>query len=55
VVFIEVRGKYEPKESIHIEKNLDIVRFELRNQEHDLDELTEYKEEVEQLTLLVRS
>jgi hypothetical protein len=54
VVFREFEGKYEPKEVVHIENNLDTMQFELRNEEDDSDESNESKEEVEKLTQVVR-
>jgi hypothetical protein len=54
VVFREVRGKYEPKESVQIENNPETVRFVMRNEEYDSDESTKLEEEVEQPTLVVR-
>jgi hypothetical protein len=41
VVFREVIGKSELEEIVQIENNLETVRFELRNEEDDLDESTE--------------
>jgi hypothetical protein len=43
------------KEIVQNENNLKTVRFELRNEEDDLYESTELEEEVEKLTLVVRS
>jgi hypothetical protein len=40
VVFREVRSKSEPKEIVQIESNPEMVRFELRNEEDELGELT---------------
>jgi hypothetical protein len=42
-------------EVVQTEKNPDTVRFELRNEEDDPDESIEFEEEVEQLTMVVRS
>jgi hypothetical protein len=53
VVFREVGGTFE-SEVVQREKDLEKVRFELRNEEDDLDELIESDEEVEQPTLVVR-
>jgi hypothetical protein len=47
VVFREVRGKTNPNEIVQTENNLEMVRFELRKEEDDSDESTEYEEEVE--------
>jgi hypothetical protein len=46
VVFREVKGKYE-SEVVIIDKNPEKLRFELRNEEDDSDELTKSDEEVE--------
>jgi hypothetical protein len=54
VVFREVGGKPEFEKSIQIEDNLDTMWFELRNEEDDSDESTQYEEEVEQQTSMVR-
>jgi hypothetical protein len=54
VVFREVGGKSEPEEVVQTENNPDTMWFELRNEEDDSNELTEYEEEVEQLTSVVR-
>jgi hypothetical protein len=54
VFFREVESKSEPKEIVWAENNLETMRFELRNKEDDSDELTESKEEVEQLNPVVR-
>jgi hypothetical protein len=54
VVFREVRGKSDPEEVVQNENNPDMVWFELRNEEDDSYESTEFEEEVEQLTLVVR-
>jgi hypothetical protein len=53
LVFSEVRGKSETEEVVKTENNPDTMRFELRNEEDDLDESIESKEEVEQLNLVV--
>jgi hypothetical protein len=53
VVFKEVEGKSE-FEVVQTKNNPDKVRFELRNEEDDLDESIESNEEVEQLTPVVR-
>jgi DNA-binding transcriptional regulator GbsR (MarR family) len=54
VVFREVRGKSSLEEIFQTKNNLEMMRFELRNEEDDSDESTESEEEVEQLTPLVR-
>jgi hypothetical protein len=54
VVFREVGGKYDPKEFVQTENNLDTVWFELRNKEYDSYESIESEEEVEQLNLVIR-
>jgi hypothetical protein len=53
VVLREVGGKSKPKE-VQTEKNPEKVRFEVRNEEDDLDESTKSYEDVEQLTLVAR-
>jgi hypothetical protein len=53
VVFREVGGKSE-FEVVQTEKNLEKVRFELRNEEYYSDESTKSGEEVEQPTPVVR-
>jgi hypothetical protein len=47
VVLREVRGKTDPNEIVQTENNLKTVQFELRKEEDDSDESTEYEEEVE--------
>jgi hypothetical protein len=54
VLFRKVGGKSEPEEVVQIENNLEMVQFELRNEEGNSNELTESKEEVENQTLVVR-
>jgi hypothetical protein len=54
VVFREVEGKSELKEVVQTNNNLNMVQFELRNEEDDSDESTESKEEVEKLNPVVR-
>jgi hypothetical protein len=49
-----VRGKSDLEEVVHTENNPDIVRFEMRNKEDDSYESNESKEEVEQLTTVIR-
>jgi hypothetical protein len=41
VVFKEFETKFEPKEIVQTEKNLEKVQFELRNEEDDSNELIE--------------
>jgi len=53
LVFREVGGKSE-YEVVQIEKNLEKVRFELRNKEEVSDESTESDGKVERPTLVVR-
>jgi hypothetical protein len=55
VVFKEVGGKSEPEEVVQTENNHEMVQFEVRNEEDDLDESTESEEEVEQQNSVVRS
>jgi hypothetical protein len=50
VVFREVGSKSKLEEIFQTEDDLEKVRFELRNEEDDLDELTKLEEEVEQPT-----
>jgi len=45
-IFIDVGGKSECEDVVQIKNNPDTVWFELRNEEDDLDESTEYEEEV---------
>jgi hypothetical protein len=54
VVLREIKGTSE-SEVVQREKNLEKVRFELRNEEDDSDESTESDEEVKQPTTVVRS
>jgi hypothetical protein len=54
VVFRELGSKSRPKEVVQTKKNSDMVRFELRSKEYDSDKSTEYEEEVEQITLVIR-
>jgi hypothetical protein len=54
VVFKEVRSNYKPGEIVQTNNNLEKVRFELRNEEYDLDESNESEGEVEQSTPVVR-
>jgi hypothetical protein len=54
VVFREAGGKYDPEEVVHNENNPETVWFELRNEEDDSDDSTEFEEEVEQQTSMVR-
>jgi hypothetical protein len=54
VVPKEFGGKSETEEVVQTENNPNMVRFELRNEEVDSDESNESKEEVEQLTPVIR-
>jgi hypothetical protein len=54
VFFREFRGKSEPGEVFQTDNYPDTMRFELRNEYYDSYESTEFEEEVEQLTLVVR-
>jgi hypothetical protein len=54
VVFKEVRSNYKPGEIVQTNNNLEKVRFELRNEEYDLDESNESEGEVEKSTPVVR-
>jgi hypothetical protein len=53
VILREVRGTYRVEEP-QMEKKLEKLVFELRNEEHDSEELTESDEEVEQPTSIIR-
>jgi len=53
VIFMEV-GSTSRNEEALMEKELEKLVFELRNKEHDLDELTKSYEEVELQTLVIR-
>jgi hypothetical protein len=55
VVFIEVKRKFEPEEMVQTENNPENVRFELRNEEDDLDELNELEEESKPTSIVRRS